>query len=194
MEDVDVDSESSAEEEEEEQTADRPYNVLLQLLNTDSNADHSRKRRKLDNGKSEKQSRPEPVEDEKEPEDIDVLEDREASDDDAEGEASEADDEEDSEYKPTKFVKGLADYLAADPFEKHFAKPDEDELSKKTQEAAAGKWRSIKAPLPDDFRAICNVPESEGDSWSLPVAVKSTRNLKVGHHSDYNISTSLTVV
>lgn len=77
-------------------------------------------------------------------------------------------------------MQGLADRVAADPFEKHFASPDEAELSKKTQEAAASKWRSIRAPLPDNFRAVCNVPESD-DSWSLPVAARSTRNLKVGH-------------
>lgn len=100
---MDADSESSA-EEDEEQTTDRPYNELLQLLNTDSNADHARKRRKLDNGKSEKQSRPEPVEEQKEPEEMDVLEDQEASDDDAEGEASEVEDEDDSEYRFTKLV------------------------------------------------------------------------------------------
>jgi U3 small nucleolar RNA-associated protein 25 len=68
---------------------------------------------------------------------------------------------------------------ATDPFETHFAAPDEGQLSKRVQAASEGKWRSIKKELPDGSRVVYHIPDIEGNDGNFPPAVRSTSNLKV---------------
>ncbi|KAH8697024.1 U3 small nucleolar RNA-associated protein 25 [Talaromyces proteolyticus] len=166
----DIASEPSS--EDEEQPKERPYNELLQLFNADSASGNARKRRKLNNKEVERQDVIENdtvVEESKEPEEQNVLEYQEASDDDDAGEDGAAsdvgDDDEDSE--------------CTDPFERQFSSPAEAGLSKKAQEASAGKWRSIRSSLPDNLRLVYNITESDDTAWSAPPAVRDIRNLKL---------------
>lgn len=70
-------------------------------------------------------------------------------------------------------------YTAADPFETHISSPNETETEKRVKEIMADRWRSIKSLLPENFRVIYSIPDTEGGSWSMPPAVKNTRSLKV---------------
>ncbi|KAL1964303.1 hypothetical protein VTN77DRAFT_7123 [Rasamsonia byssochlamydoides] len=159
--------EVSSDSEEEEQSKERPYNALLQLLNTSSGP--ARKKRKLrhkedeakDEGKVETVS-----EEVQEPQEIDVLEAQEASEDEG-GEdagAGEADDEDED---------------VTDPFETHFANPDEAQLSQRVQTVSQGKWRPTKKELPDGMRLVHTVPDVDGKDESVPPPVRSTANLKL---------------
>lgn len=69
--------------------------------------------------------------------------------------------------------------LVTDPFETHFANPDEAQLSQRVQAVSEGKWRPTKKELPDGLRLAHSVPDVDGKDESLPPSVRSTGNLKV---------------
>lgn len=111
MQDEEIASEPSS--EDEGPATERPYNSLLQLLNSKSEPSHARKRRKLDHAGSKESSirREELIQEATEElEEQDVLENQEASDDedvvevDKAGESDEEDEEEDGKDNATPRV------------------------------------------------------------------------------------------
>lgn len=91
-EEEDIASEPSS--EDEETSAERPYNSLLQLLNTGSDRSHARKRRKLDHSADESRN-DDSYEVNMEVDEQDFLQNQEASEeeDTAEEERAESDDD-----------------------------------------------------------------------------------------------------
>jgi len=158
-EDVDMDegSSSSDEEEEEEQT-ERPYNELLQLLQTDADSKGpARKRRKI--GTDANDTKVAAVEEETAEAEPDALQDQAPSEDE---DAQDEDDDDD----------------AVGPFEKHFNLPDGSDIGKKIEQVQSNKWVTAKKEV-DGLRFVQSVPDM-GDAASLLPAIKSTANLKVG--------------
>lgn len=151
-----MDDDVSSSSDEEEQT-ERPYNELLQLLQTDADSKGpARKRRKVDNDTSD--TKVAAAEEAEEDAEADALQDQAPSDDEEEAQDDEDDD-------------------AAGPFEKHFNLPDGSDLSKKIEQIQANKWVSAKKEA-DGLRFVQSIPDM-GDAASLLPAIKSTANLKV---------------
>lgn len=156
-EDVDMDEGSSSSDEEEEQT-ERPYNELLQLLQTDADSKGpARKRRKI--GTDANDAKVAAVEAETAEAEPDALQDQAPSEDE------DAQDEEDDDD-------------AVGPFEKHFNLPDGSDIGKKIEQVQSNKWVTAKKEV-DGLRFVQSVPDM-GDAASLLPAIKSTANLKVG--------------
>ncbi|PYI01718.1 DUF1253-domain-containing protein [Aspergillus sclerotiicarbonarius CBS 121057] len=163
----------SSSDEEDDQKAGRPYNELLQLLNTSTDTKGpARKKRKVDHGKSEtiEVAREDPVA-EDEAVGGDDLQQQEPSDEEDNGnqeeaEAQDSDDEDDS-----------------DPFDTHFTIPKEDELAQKIKAIGENKWKSNKKELPDGLRLVRTIPDTGDEaSWLPPMkhvsSVKLKRKLK----------------
>lgn len=180
MSDVGADSD----EEDQQQPNGRPYNELLELLNADPAP--ARKKRKL--GHDSREEDVEAVTEEvPESTDMDVLERQEASEDeDAGSDRGESDsDEEDGKLNYwLDFTMALYTDKTqeSDPFETHFARPDETVLSRKVALVSEDKWRQIKKPLTDGTRLTCGIPNTEDEDGALPPAVRSTGKLKVRCH------------
>jgi U3 small nucleolar RNA-associated protein 25 len=154
--DVNMDDDVSSSSDEEEQT-ERPYNELLQLLQTDADTKGpARKRRKVAGDSSD--AKAVAVEESEDEAEADALQDQAPSDDEEEPQEDEDDD-------------------AAGPFEKHFNLPDGSDLPKKIEQIQANKWVSAKKEV-DGLRFVQSIPDM-GDAASLLPAIKSTANLKV---------------
>lgn len=156
------DLESEDEDDDEETASAKPYMALLQSFNNESNAPNS-KRRKLDH-KESAQSQPgedsssdeEGEEGQDDPEkDIDRAEDE--AEDQVEEQVDDDDDSEDEE-NPT------------DPFDVHFAHPDEDIVAKRVKSAQEGNWATKRA-LIQTLRATVTYPASDaGSEVPKPIA------------------------
>ncbi|KAJ5741899.1 Digestive organ expansion factor predicted [Penicillium manginii] len=154
--DVNMDDDVSSSSDEEEQT-ERPYNELLQLLQTDAETKGpARKRRKVAGDSSD--AKAVAVEESEDEAEADALQDQAPSDDEEEPQEDEDDD-------------------AAGPFEKHFNLPDGSDLPKKIEQIQANKWVSAKKEV-DGLRFVQSIPDM-GDAASLLPAIKSTANLKL---------------
>ncbi|KAJ9273453.1 hypothetical protein DTO212C5_527 [Paecilomyces variotii] len=168
-----ADDVSSDSEEEEEQSKERPYNALLQLLNAGPSSGSkgpARKKRKIGHKDDEVTEAP-VLEDAPENED-DQLEDDAAKDGDISEDENvgpgEADDE------------GVDDDEdASDPFETHFANPDESELAKRLQAVSENRWHSSKKLLQDDFRLAYSTPEIGGKEEHLPSTLRDIGSVKL---------------
>ena len=155
-----MDEGSSSSDEEEEQT-ERPYNELLQLLQTDADTKGpARKRRKI--GTDTKDAKVAPVDEEATEAEPDALQDQAPSEDE---DAQDEDDDDD----------------AVGPFERHFNLPDGSDIGKKIEQIQSNKWVTAKKEV-DGLRCVQSVPDM-GDSASLLPPIKSTANLKVGQRS-----------
>lgn len=78
------------------------------------------------------------------------------------------------------FITSNSNYQpASDPFETHFANPNEGELSKRLQAISDNRWHSNKKLLSDDFRLVYSTPEIEGKEESFPPAIRDTGSVKV---------------
>lgn len=164
---VDVSSDS----DEEQQSKEQPYNALLQLLNAGSDSKGpARKKRKLrhrEDGANEEAINDRIDQDEKDQLDGDDLRDQEPSEDEDEGqEGADVDGMEDDED-------------ATDPFETHFANPDEGKLSQRLQAISQDKWRSTKKELPDGSRLLHSAPDVDGNDEPLLPAARNTGSLKL---------------
>ncbi|KAJ4222623.1 rRNA-binding ribosome biosynthesis protein utp25 [Fusarium solani] len=176
MEDVDSDADD---DDEDEQTSSKPYMALLQSF-TENNAPKA-KRRKLEHqeaqGQPEESSDDEEEADEEaEEKDIDRAEE-EPEDQDAEEQIEDDDDSEDEDN-------------LTDPFDTHFAHPDDDTVAKRVKAVQKGEWATKRA-LIQNLRATVTYPNSDAgsevpkpmaglDSLSLKQKLKETAARKIG--------------
>jgi len=137
-------------EEELESATVKPYNALLQAFQqSEKDSKPQRKRRKLEHSRdmSEEMQEfsPEPEADD---------EDAEAGAIDAEEVESEADEENDE------------DEDLSDPFEVHFANPDENDLSRRLKAITDNEWSTKKMETEGSAKCILQIPGAEGDAPS----------------------------
>lgn len=130
--------ETSSDEEDDDQpaTADRPYSALLRSLQQTVPEGPKKKRRKLDHQSA---ASPPPVEPGEDPEPEADADDEDAAVSDDDGNDG---DEED----------------LSDPFEAHFARPDENELSEKLKAISEKHWETRKTQLPGLGRCAILTP------------------------------------
>ncbi|KAL3424629.1 U3 small nucleolar RNA-associated protein 25 [Phlyctema vagabunda] len=146
-------SDSSDDDDEEPAAAVRSYTALMQSLAADSATPQS-KRRKLDHEQEKSTTDNVQMESGSEVEDTDLVEEIE------EASALEAEQEElaEDEDEPED---------ASDPFEVHFADPDENILSKRLKSIQQSQWTAQKAVLPKVGRAQLSIP---GNDISKPTS------------------------
>lgn len=155
-----MDDASSSSDEEE--SAERPYNELLQLLHANDSEEPTRKKRKLAiDSKTDNVpiTAPEEASDHGE----DALDAQAPSDDEEEGQEAEDDDD----------IIG--------PFEKHFNIAEGADLTKKIESATSNKWVVAKKEV-DGLRLACSKPQLGDTGASILPALKQTANLKVCRH------------
>lgn len=155
----------SADEDEEQGNQVKPYQMLLQSF-SESSAPKA-KRRKLNDGEKESQAE-EPASDDSELDgerDVDQAEDEEVGEETEEiPEAPLDDDEED----------------ASDPFDAHFANPDDASTSKKVTAVQGNRW-TTKRSVTKRSRVVSMVPEASDESQTLaagPIASPDSLKLK----------------
>lgn len=162
----------SDEDEGEEQTksSSQPYLSLMRSLM--ESAPHKAKRRKLDHTPaddkevSKAEPVPEPAKDGEEEEDRDVDFVEEPEEDPADAPPEDLFDEDD-------------DLDSSDPFEVHFAAPNEEDLQPKLKAIQEGKWRMERIAT-KSTRIFLSTPDT-GDAGgrSLPAAVSGISDLKL---------------
>ncbi|KAG5792542.1 hypothetical protein H9Q69_008395 [Fusarium xylarioides] len=158
MEDID-----SEDDDDEHTTSSKPYMALLQSFNKESSAPDA-KRRKL-NHKNSTRSQPEEDASEEESHADDQDEDTEKDIDRAEDEAEEEveeklDDEEDSEDEEN----------STDPFDVHFAHPNDDTVSQRVKSVQKNDWATKRALL-QNMRSTILYPGSDtGSEIPKPIA------------------------
>ncbi|PNY23840.1 U3 small nucleolar RNA-associated protein 25 [Tolypocladium capitatum] len=145
--------ETVSEDDEEEKLSARPYMTLLQSFNDSRSSVPKAKRRKLEHPESrqraESPSPPSEEEDagEKRPEDVDQVDEEE---DPTIGLDEQPDDGSDSEDEDAM----------TDPFDVHFAHPDELAIAKGVKAAKDGEWATKRAMV-QSLRATMMAPGSE---------------------------------
>ncbi|WEW55690.1 rRNA-binding ribosome biosynthesis protein utp25 [Emydomyces testavorans] len=152
---------ASSDSELDEKPAEKPYNTLLRLLNvgTASNGP-ARKKRKLRH--KDKKPSAEIEETKPENENLDLQDDldvKEASEDESANDENEDDEVDETEDDVDS---------AFDPFETHFAQPDENQLSKQI-DASTQTWRISKHNLAGGMRFTASHPDiGEEPCFPLP--------------------------
>ncbi|KAF6839091.1 U3 small nucleolar RNA-associated protein 25 [Colletotrichum plurivorum] len=169
-EDSDVSMSDDEDEDEQAQTA-RPYMALLQGFTASS--EPSAKRRKLDSGKpestaqvSQDDSSEDDDEEEEAPKDVDRVDEAEEdpADEVAEG-VPESDDEDEVDY--------------TDPFDNHFATPNEDVTTKKIKAIGTNGW-TFKRTMSKVSKAVVTYPQLEGsDAPAIPSPITSLDSLRL---------------
>jgi U3 small nucleolar RNA-associated protein 25 len=159
---------SGTEEDEEPLPAGRSYATLMRRLIADSAPQP--KRRKLDHGSEPAASQNEDledVEDDQVREDVDQVEEPEEGPETAIDGLLEDGEEKDSED-------------ASDPFEAHFADPDENLLSRRLKSLQNNQWATQKSLLPKVGRAIFSVPQEDDLRLdSAPATISGPGDLKL---------------
>ncbi|KAE8359084.1 U3 small nucleolar RNA-associated protein 25 [Aspergillus caelatus] len=167
-----MDDASSDSDEDEDDKSARPYNELLQLLNTTADSKGpARKKRKTehrdDKGGAARNDTVVAANKEELLEDDD-LQQQEPSDEEDNLDEADADGQADSDNEDAD----------SDPFEAHFAGEKEDELPKKIEAIGDNKWKTVKKELPEDLKLVRAAPDTGNDLSYLP-ALKSIANLKL---------------
>jgi U3 small nucleolar RNA-associated protein 25 len=162
----DEEEESIEEEDTEPLPTVRPYAALMRSLAADSTP--QAKRRKLNHS-------PEPKAAEENGED--GFEDEQGAED--------TDHVEELEEGPETATDGLVEEVdeledASDPFEAHFADPDENILSQRLRAVRQNQWATQKTVLPKVGKALIHIPQM-GDLKSVaePIAVSGPGELKL---------------
>ncbi|EWY90953.1 hypothetical protein FOYG_08271 [Fusarium oxysporum NRRL 32931] len=158
MEDID-----SEDDDDEHTTSSKPYMALLQSFNNESSAPNA-KRRKLDHKKSTQSQTEEDSSGEEshaEDHDEDTEKDIDRSEDEAEEQVEEKlDDEDDSEDEENP----------TDPFDVHFAHPNDNTVSQRVKSVQKNDWATKRALL-HNMRATILYPGSDtGSEIPKPIA------------------------
>jgi U3 small nucleolar RNA-associated protein 25 len=145
-----------------ETPAVKPYAALLQSLAVDSAP--AAKRRKLDSSAAQEQIKLAEEDEEVEPNnDVDKVEE--------------------AEEGPETAIHGVEDEDvedATDPFEAHFANPDDNVLSRRLKNLKMNKWSTQKISLPKLEKAVIGLPENEiSKEAALPPVVHNPAGLKI---------------
>ncbi|KAB8229317.1 UTP25 family protein [Aspergillus alliaceus] len=167
---------SDSEEDKEDEKSSRPYNELLQLLNTTADSKGpARKKRKTEQKDDKREAtRKHIVATAIGEEDEELLEDEQQDPSDEEG-------EEDEDRVNVADVDGQADSDDeddSDPFEAHFAALKEDELSRQITAVGEKRWKSMKRELSEDLKLVRAVPDTGSESSFLPT-LKTITSLKL---------------
>ena len=149
----------------------RAYNALLQSFQRDSD-EPRRKRRKIEETPKEDESDDEEIDGSDAASDVSGNQDgaqeeeqaQEDGDSDAESDQDEAADDEDED--PT------------DPFDRHFANPEVNDLTKSIKSVTENQWRSEKLKVMKDGSLTISLPESVPASTRKPLKSVSQLNLK----------------
>lgn len=165
--------ESSAHEDEDPLLAIRPYAALMQSLSSDT-APQS-KRRKLDHALDtvtrkrkiflEQDDQGLAAEDPEDPEDADQVEES----------------EEGLGTTPDSFLEEVEDNVedASDPFEAHFADPDDNALALRLKSIQQDQWISHKVHLPKVGKAVLSLPQTENTKHVTVEEVSGPGHLKL---------------
>lgn len=158
MEDID-----SEDDDDEHTTSSKPYMALLQSFNNESSAPNA-KRRKLDHKKSTQSQTEEDSSGEEshaDDQDEDTEKDIDRSEDEAEEQVEEKlDDEDDSEDEENP----------TDPFDVHFAHPNDNTVSQRVKSVQKNDWATKRALL-HNMRATILYPGSDtGSEIPKPIA------------------------
>ncbi|KAH7480105.1 U3 small nucleolar RNA-associated protein 25 [Fusarium oxysporum f. sp. matthiolae] len=158
MEDID-----SEDDDDEHTTSSKPYMALLQSFNNESSAPNA-KRRKLDHKKPTQSQTEEDSSGEEshaEDQDEDTEKDIDRSEDEAEEQVEEKlDDEDDSEDEENP----------TDPFDVHFAHPNDNTVSQRVKSVQKNDWATKRALL-HNMRATILYPGSDtGSEIPKPIA------------------------
>ncbi|KAJ4042995.1 rRNA-binding ribosome biosynthesis protein utp25 [Fusarium oxysporum] len=158
MEDID-----SEDDDDEHTTSSKPYIALLQSFNNESSAPNA-KRRKLDHKKSTQSQTEEDSSGEEshaDDQDEDTEKDIDRSEDEAEEQVEEKlDDEDDSEDEENP----------TDPFDVHFAHPNDNTVSQRVKSVQKNDWATKRALL-HNMRATILYPGSDtGSEIPKPIA------------------------
>ncbi|KAL2802125.1 U3 small nucleolar RNA-associated protein 25 [Aspergillus granulosus] len=169
--DDDAVNDPSSDSDGDDQQTPQSYNELLQMLQ--ANADTkgpARKKRKTSHkrGVADAQGDIVTTVDVEESLEDDLQEKEPEEEGDLEEEGADAQEDSDDEEKYN------------DPFESHFASPDETELSQKIKAVADNKWKNTKKELSGGLRLLRAIPDSGNvDELSLLPAMKSMSNVQV---------------
>ncbi|OLN82226.1 U3 small nucleolar RNA-associated protein 25 [Colletotrichum chlorophyti] len=153
-------------EDDEEPRNTRPYMALLQGFT--QSAEPSAKRRKLESGQPENAAKasPEPSEDGDEEKDIDRVEEVE---EDPSADMPEEDQESSDED----------DVDITDPFDSHFATPDEDVTTRQVKAIQKNGW-TFKRTMSKVSKAVVTYPQLGGtDAPAIPSPVSGLESLKL---------------
>ncbi|KAF5227016.1 hypothetical protein FANTH_14904 [Fusarium anthophilum] len=162
-EDTDMEDIDSEDDDDEHTTSSKPYMALLQSFNNESSAPDA-KRRKL-NHKNSTQSQPEEdssgEESHADDQDKDTEKDIDRAEDKAEEEVEEKlDDEEDSEDEENP----------TDPFDVHFARPNDDTVSQRVKSVQKNDWAAKRALLQNMRATILHPGSDTGSEIPKPIA------------------------
>lgn len=157
----------SSDDEEDEAPAVRPYAALIQSLAAESGP--RAKRRKLDHGQ---QVEGKPTEGK--------LEDQSSEKEDV----KDRDDVEEAEEGPETATDGFQDEEdledASDPFESHFADPDNNLLSQRLESLQQAQWDTKKVTLSIGGKAVISVPKSkDSEALNAPAPISGPEGLKL---------------
>ncbi|SCV29294.1 related to spt5p [Fusarium fujikuroi] len=151
MEDID-----SEDDDDEHATSSRPYMALLQSFSNENSAPDA-KRRKL-NHRNSTQSQPK---EDSSGEDEDTEKDIDHAEDEAEEEVEEnLEGEEDSEDEENP----------TDPFDVHFAHPNDDAVSQRVRSVQKNDWATKRALLPNMRATILHPGPDTGSEIPKPIA------------------------
>lgn len=145
----DLEEESSADEDEEPLPAIRPYAALMQSLSSD--AAPQSKRRKLDHASDTATSKRENL----------------TEQDDQGSVAEDADQVEEPEEGPETATDDLLEEVeedvedSSDPFEAHFADPDDNVLAQRLKAIQQNQWISHKLQVPKVGKAVLSLPHKD---------------------------------
>jgi U3 small nucleolar RNA-associated protein 25 len=159
----------SSDEEIEELPAIRPYAALMQSLAAESG--HQIKRRKLGHIQERKVAQSEEVELDQPEKEVADTEDTDHVEEAEEGPETATDDllQDDEDMKD-----------ASDPFELHFADPDNSLLSERLKSLQRDQWKTEKVVLPKAGKAVISVPMSDDlEALVTPPSVSGPDGLKL---------------
>lgn len=177
-----MDDIESEDDDEEQTTSSKPYMALLQSFNNESSAPNA-KRRKLDNQEFAQSRQDEDSSDEEGDEDEeDAEKDIDRAEDEPEDQVEEQIDEDDEDSEDEE--------NPSDPFDVHFAHPDDDAVAKRVNSVQKGDWATKRALL-QNSRATIMCPLSDVgaevpkpvdglDGLQLKQKLKETSSRKIG--------------